>query len=191
MRSALFLLSSIAGAGIVLLSCSDEHTEVLFPDSGIGMGSSASSAAGGSAGIPRGAGGQMADAGETAGGTSDAGVPCSTSADCIDANLCNGTEACVLGFCQAGTPLSCADGDPCTADICTPATGACSSSPLPDGSACQDEDRCDGQLCLQGVCTAGTPVVCQEDGNPCTIDACNHQTGLCTSTLAPSGASCD
>ena len=46
---------------------------------------------------------------------------CSTSADCVDANLCNGAETCGAdGVCAAGTAADCPDGQ-----ACVPATGLC------------------------------------------------------------------
>ncbi len=43
---------------------------------------------------------------------------------CANGNACDGAEVCAgaLG-CQPGTPLACADTNPCTADSCNPATG--------------------------------------------------------------------
>jgi hypothetical protein len=37
---------------------------------------------------------------------------------CSDNNVCNGVETCVDGTCPPGTPLQCADADPCTTDSC-------------------------------------------------------------------------
>ncbi len=42
---------------------------------------------------------------------------------CLDADACNGAEACLTGVCTAGTPLICADVLECTIDTCAPATG--------------------------------------------------------------------
>ena len=47
---------------------------------------------------------------------------------CVDDDLCNGTETCdPLTGCVAGTPLACNDGDECTTDACSPATGCTST----------------------------------------------------------------
>ena len=43
--------------------------------------------------------------------------------DCSDGDACNGTEACVDGYCQAGPAPTCDDGDVCTADSCDPGDG--------------------------------------------------------------------
>jgi hypothetical protein len=50
---------------------------------------------------------------------------------CDDGNACNGVETCDPATgCVAGTPLVCADADPCTIDACDPASG-CHSTELP------------------------------------------------------------
>jgi hypothetical protein len=48
---------------------------------------------------------------------------CTTSGDCDDHNVCNGTESCQAGVCVPGTPITCSDGDPCTIDSCDPVAG--------------------------------------------------------------------
>ncbi|MCP4907459.1 MAG: hypothetical protein GY910_20975, partial [bacterium] len=53
------------------------------------------------------------------------GVPC------LDSNVCNGAEQCVVGVCQAATPLSCEDANVCTADSCDPISG-CSYTVIPE-----------------------------------------------------------
>ncbi len=78
---------------------------------------------------------------------------------CDDNNLCTIGNICQSGVC--GTPVVCNDGNPCTADTCDPATGACTSQPL----AC-------------------------DDGNPCTTDSCDPSTGQCVFTPTP-GAVCN
>jgi cysteine-rich repeat protein len=45
------------------------------------------------------------------------GVPC------LDGDVCNGAEACVVGVCQPMAPLNCDDADACTADSCDEVTG--------------------------------------------------------------------
>ncbi len=64
---------------------------------------------------------------------------------CKSAQLANDTPcvagSCLLGACAGGLcvgakPVVCDDGKPCTADACTPATGACSHTPIGDTEAC-------------------------------------------------------
>ena len=74
----------------------------------------------------------------------------------------------------------CDDGNPCTLDACSPATGQCHYAPAPNGQPCDDANPCTiGNTCQSGVC--GQPINCN-DGNPCTTDSCNPATGACVNT---------
>ena len=77
--------------------------------------------------------------------------------------------SCGADPCLNPCPLGCDDNNPCTNDICDPATG-CSNTfttdPCDDGNACTTDD-----VCGSGTC-AGTPVDC-DDANPCTTDVCD------------------
>jgi hypothetical protein len=53
---------------------------------------------------------------------------------CPDGDVCNGSEQCKGGSCFAGRPLSCDDGDACTADSCDADEG-CRHVPIADGVA--------------------------------------------------------
>lgn len=113
-------------------------------------------------------------------------VPIPTAPDCVE-------------------DADCDTGDPCALDFCDATTGTCASTPLPDGTACDDGDLCT----MYDVCTAGicegipfdddispdpcTDIVCDpvlgiyevylewapcDDGDPCTVDdTCMH--GAC------------
>jgi len=87
-------------------------------------------------------------------------------------------------LCQSNA--ECSDGNPCTADICVPATGCTNPAvnliPCNDGNACTTNDFCAFTLCV-----SQTPVVCN-DGNVCTDDTCNPQLGCQT---APNTATCN
>jgi uncharacterized repeat protein (TIGR01451 family) len=135
-------------------------------------------------------------------------TPASDGTPCDDASLCTVGNTCVAGAC--GTPVACSDGNPCTTDVCNPATGACSSTPLacddgnpctidtcnaagacvftaaPGGSSCSDGDPCTtGDAC---VFIPGSLIpICQgtaqcDDGNPCSADTCDPATGACINT---------
>ncbi|TNF27106.1 MAG: hypothetical protein EP329_20110 [Deltaproteobacteria bacterium] len=113
-------------------------------------------------------------------------APVVDGTSCADADLCDGAEICVAGACAAGAPLTCDDGDPCTADACNPASG-CDNGPVADGTSCADADLCNGdETCVAGACTAGAPLAC-DDGDACTTDSCDPQAG-CTSTPPTCGA---
>ena len=115
---------------------------------------------------------------------------------CLDEDLCNGAESCLAGVCVDGAPVQCADDDnPCTEDICDSLTGQCGVS-LENGAPCGDGDPCNGgEVCQDGACLVGEPVVCGDDGDPCTDDVCDSETGQCGvpaagGTLCEDGAPC-
>jgi hypothetical protein len=63
---------------------------------------------------------------------------------------------------------------------------------LPQAAACSDGNACtSGDQCSQGVCKGGATKPCN-DGNPCTVDGCNANSGACT-VLANTGegSECD
>ncbi len=111
-------------------------------------------------------------------------------ASCADANPCNGSEICdASGACQASTPPSLDDGNPCTIDSCSPGTGishvpAASGTNCSDGNACNGTETCNGS----GQCAGGAPLVV-DDGNVCTTDSCDPTTGVSHVAVA-AGTSC-
>ena len=109
-------------------------------------------------------------------------------ASCDDGDACNGGETCVAGACTQGAAPDCDDGNPCTADACDAANG-CTHTAVSDGIACGDGDVCNGdEVCAGGVCGAGTALSC-DDGDACTIDACDATTG-CSHANAADGTAC-
>ncbi len=69
---------------------------------------------------------------------------CFVDEDCNDGFYCNGTEACVMGFCTR-MALACDDGIPCTDDLCNENTHACvSRAPDADGDGYGDATCHDG-----------------------------------------------
>jgi len=92
------------------------------------------------------------------------------AATCTDGDACTLGDACSGGYC-AGTPISCADGMACTADVCQ--QGACVH--LPDSATC---DAC---LSAWDAC---------DDANLCTSDACATATGHCVHTPIADGTMC-
>ena len=97
---------------------------------------------------------------------------------CSPADACHAAGVCNAGLCNAGAAVTLDDGNPCTADACTPESGVV-HTPLPAGSACANGNACDGaEICNgAGACSSGTaPVV--DDGNPCTTDSCDASAGV-------------
>jgi hypothetical protein len=175
---------------------------------------------GGAAGIASGSGG--------VGGTAE-GKPCETVADCDDGNPCT-SESCVAKHCASspalpnsecdtdddrcngvgtcdgtvckpkpGSAPNMDDGDPCTVPSCDPATGsvthlakvketdntACSKAvcdPVTGAVTTEDVDVDDGDACTVDACdlSAGpvhTPVQLG-DKDPCTVDKCDKVAGV-------------
>jgi uncharacterized repeat protein (TIGR01451 family) len=123
---------------------------------------------------------------------------------CGDGNPCNGVETCGgAAGCQPGVPIDCGDANPCTTDVCTPATGLCSHTSIPGCTGCQlpadcsDGDPCTADTCSQGACSntplancvaCTTPTQCN-DGNACTTDTCTAE-GRCLSQSIPGCLGC-
>jgi hypothetical protein len=91
-------------------------------------------------------------AGACLSGTCTAPV-CTTAADCDDGDFCNGFEACgPFGTCLPGAPPQCGPPTQCSTSACDAQEG-CRSTPLADGSACDDgaagtfDDRCRSGIC--------------------------------------------
>ena len=117
---------------------------------------------------------------------------CQTDADCLafeDGDLCTGVLFCddekppYQCKTQPGTPVTCPEPEgtdaPCLKAVCNPDDAQCSFEPHHEGLACEDGNACTlGDKCLAGSCTPGIDANCN-DGNPCTDDSCNPQSG-CT-----------
>ena len=61
-------------------------------------------------------------------------APAAAGTSCSDGDMCNGAETCSRGthMCVAGRAVNCDDGDSCTTDGCTPATGMCTHTTICD-----------------------------------------------------------
>jgi hypothetical protein len=105
-------------------------------------------------------------------------APCNNNVECDDGNDCNGIETCNV-VCQAGMPVNCNDGVPCTIDSCDPNGGTCTN--LPNDGACDDGFACNGTESCDAMngCQAGVAVNC-DDSVGCTLDSCNEPSGTCS-----------
>jgi hypothetical protein len=112
---------------------------------------------------------------------------CTGSFRCDDSDPCTADLCDPLGGACSNPAIECDDGNPCTVDQCL--AGDCTSTII-TGVACDDEDRCttgdqcglnpfDGQPVCGGVATG-----C-DDGNACTLDACDAVTGGCGHAAMP------
>jgi hypothetical protein len=112
------------------------------------------------------------------------------SAACTDGNACTQGDACSAGACVPGSAKNCDDNQPCTADACNSATGACSQSPIigcggncAGNADCNDKNVCTTDACTSGKCSFPANFAACEDGNPCTLtDKCAN--GSCTPGIA-------
>ncbi len=106
----------------------------------------------------------------------DANAPCSDGLACTSGDHCAAGQGCV------GTPVSCDDGNVCTADACKePATAGkphgCVHTIANNYAPCNDGDACNvGEVCKHGICMGGTALLC-DDGDACTTDACDPASG--------------
>lgn len=106
----------------------------------------------------------------------------------------NDSDAAVAVTAEAlpGSPCSrssqCDDGNSCTVDLCL--LGKCTNTTLINGTLCSDGNACTLlDTCRAGVCVGGSSLTCN-DGNPCTVDACNPSTGLCGFSVGNAGTVC-
>ncbi len=130
-------------------------------------------------------------------GNCDVLTPLPDGTECDDDDACTDADQCTAGAC-GGTVVDCSGaGDQCNAASCDPngAEGNCDIlTPLPDGTACNDDDACtDADQCTAGAC-GGTVVDCSGAGDQCNAASCdpNGAEGNCdTLTPLPDGTECD
>ena len=121
-------------------------------------------------------------------------VSTANSKTCDDGDVCTGNDTCKDGVCKgesavAGGKNPCDDGNPCTTDSCTAATGCAHVATTANGGAppCDDGNPCTiGDVCSGTACDPGKPKDCS-DGNACTTDLCDLASG-CTQVAADASA---
>ncbi len=90
--------------------------------------------------------------------------------------------------CQTGA--DCADGNPCTSDVCN--AGTCENPPTNEGLACDDGLFCNtGETCQAETCTGGTARDCSAAGDQCNVGLCNDTLDLCERSPVLDGTPCD
>jgi hypothetical protein len=94
---------------------------------------------------------------------------------CADGDPCTADSCSAMAGCEH-TPVSCDDGNACTVDSCNPTSG-CVYEPM----ICDDDDACTNDSCDSAVGCTYTEVVC-DDSNPCTRNLCDPDTGCNFST---------
>lgn len=112
-------------------------------------------------------------------------TPVAQGTACPDEDPCTLDEHCDAGVCVTEID-ACEDLNPCTEDSCLAQVGCQHLAVM--GVACDDDDPCT----LSDICTAtgcqGTQMTCEDDGNDCTQETCNSETGACESTSIEEGA---
>ena len=101
---------------------------------------------------------------------------------CSDQNGCTTTDYCTSGACHPGYNADCDDGNPCTKDFCD---GGDPGNPCyyesMEGEPCVDDDPCTvaSECNNVGQCVGTVEKNC-DDGNICTDEVCDPETGMCT-----------
>ena len=111
------------------------------------------------------------------------------SGQCDDGDDCTTGDACLGGACVGSDRVECAL-PPCASSVSCVTGQGCVPVWRPAGAACDDQNSCtQGDACsVSHTCEGGAPVAV-DDGNPCTRDACDRQTGAVTHT--PFDGPCD
>lgn len=135
----------------------------------------------------------------------DCTFSCNEDVDCVDGDVCNGSETCDVPThaCVEGEALDCSDADPCTEDLCDPTDGC--SNPLVDadgdGMAPETLGTC-GMDCDDGDASVftGAEELCDgkdndcngivDDGAPTWYIDCDND-GFAVDTSGAVGPSCD
>lgn len=98
---------------------------------------------------------------------------------CDDENVCTTNDECRLGKCK-GTPtntgMSCDDDNPCTfGEKCL--SGSCMGHQEPNGTICVTSPCFGPSSCHRGICVSDEQIDHCDDGNVCTADYCDWDTG--------------
>lgn len=137
--------------------------------------------------------GECFDSGQTS-GPGDFCFVCSASKDstaftisvgnvCNDGQVCTENDTCQEDGSCIGSLMGCDDVNGCTYDECAEASGGCTHVPV--SIACDDDDACTSiDFCVDSQCVGQEAVVCADDGDPCTTESCDQDTG-CDSSATP------
>ena len=108
---------------------------------------------------------------------------------CSDNSLCTTNDTCSGGKCVGGAAPNCDDNETCTTDSCSPALG-CQHAAVLDTTACNDGNSCTTvDKCASGKCVGTGGPTC-DDNDPCTKNACDVATQVCTNPAATDGVAC-
>jgi len=117
-------------------------------------------------------------------------APKSKGTPCKLADKCLHDARCQTGTCKGKPIPSSLPPNPCVKAVCDSKTGKTTFTDLVDGGICTDGDVCTiDDYCVSGACV-GKLLKC-DDGNPCTVDACDPKKAACASVSKPDGDACD
>ncbi len=111
----------------------------------------------------------------------------STACD-ADKSVCTSGDHCLAGLCTPGLQAGCDDKNACTNDSCDPLKGctyAANNLLCSDDNPCTLNDKCSGS-----ACSPGAALPC-DDGDTCTADYCDTNTGKCAAKPLSGGACTD
>ena len=132
-------------------------------------------------------------------------VDCACAAPGTVDSVCDGAGVCACNpgwggkKCDVKTnvcladKLNCDDKDACSKDSCDPKTGCVHDGTESEGKPCDDGSACTSETtCKSGKCTAAKTVTCVDDGNACTLEACDQADGVCKTkdVVCDDGNSC-
>lgn len=109
--------------------------------------------------------------------------------NCDDGNPCTDGDSCLAGTCIPGAPLSCDDDNPCTKDACIQSEGGCYYTWEIAAPCTLEDNLCSKGICVEGLCSESGPVDCS-DGDLCTIDDCEPETGCSNASLNCNAIAC-
>lgn len=111
---------------------------------------------------------------------------------CNDGNACTQTDTCQLGACKGGNPVVCTADQCHDVGTCNVKTGACSTPNKPDGTLCDDANKCTrSDSCVAGTCTGSKPVQCPALDQCYQAGTCDPMTGGCSTPFQDAGVKCD
>lgn len=123
-------------------------------------------------------------------------TPANDGDACTPTNLCEVNGVCHIGECL-GEPKDCSFSplNECNKVTCNPASGKCEGTPdaQKDDTPCVlTGDLCSvNRTCKTGQCQGGVPKDCSPLNVGCQVGVCDGGTGLCETTDAPVGTSCN
>jgi len=112
---------------------------------------------------------------------------------CASTGRCDGNGVCSIGCDIGSVHYNAGDPNPQNAcQQCEPSTSTNGWSNDPAGTACDDGNACTRtDICQNGICSGGNPVVCTAAGACYDAGTCDPTTGNCSNPMKPNGSSCN